>query len=499
MIQQLKLNASPFLKDVFITTLASFVVTLCMVLTISILARSLGPELFGAYSLARRFVGFMFPLTTFGLGITLTRYLALSINDESRGKYFHAATIIYMVVALFSVLLGIIFHRPLTVIIFRDVAYTKLYYLSLFMLIGISFYTLLYSYYRGTNRMRMANMWNVLTIGIFPLFISLFSIYCENLEIIFLLMCLAFYLTIGPIVLAYRKMKIVFLQIHKIEIKEMLHYSTPRLPGQMFFAGLLAIGPFCTPYFGSISDAGLMAIGQSIFLVMQFSVSGFGLVALPKISEMTAKGHKFVLEARINDVLEMVFHCSLFLVVQCFIWSDKIVLIWLGNKYTNAVPIIQIFLLSLCPYLLYVMLRSVIDAVEVKAYNTLNTFVSLVIAFFVTVILGYSGWGVLGIAIGSSTGFALLGGLTVVFISRRFNITILKFNNLVAIILNAIFAAIVLTFKAYLLSNTGLINLLFIMLISVIICLSMYFFVLYRFKVKWIHELRKRLGLGCSF
>jgi O-antigen/teichoic acid export membrane protein len=493
MFKQLKLNASPFLKDVFLTTLTSFVVMLCMVLTISILARSLGPELFGAYSLARRFVGFMFPLTTFGLGVTLTRYLAFSINDESRKNYFHAAIIIYIVVSLFSVLLGIIFHRSLTVIIFRDVVYTKLYYLSLFMLVGVSFYTLLYSYYRGTNRMRMANIWNALVVGILPLLISLFLMYRGNLEMIFLLMGLAYYLTIGPIVLAYRKMKLSFLQIHKNKIKEMLHYSTPRIPGQVFFAGLLAIGPFCASYFGSIRDVGLIVIGQSILRVMQFSVSGFGFVALPKISEISAKGNKIVLEARINDVLEMVFHCSLFLVVQCFIWSDEIVLLWLGNKYANAVPIIQIFILSLCPYLLYVLLRSVIDAVEVKAYNTLNTFVSLVIAFFVTVILEYSGWGILGIAIGSSAGFASLGVLTVLFISKRFNLTILNLHNMLAIIINVIFTVLVLCLKAYLLPNAQFIHVLFVMLISSTICFVFYFYVLSRVRVGWLKELKKRL------
>jgi O-antigen/teichoic acid export membrane protein len=493
MFKQLKLNAGPFLKDIFLTTLTSFVVMLCLVLTISILARNLGPELFGAYSLARRFVIFLFPFTTFCLAVTLTRYLAISRNDESRGNYFHAATIIYIVIALFFVLLGIIFHQSLTVIIFRDVAYTNLYYLSLFMIIGMSFYTLLNSYYRGINRMRMSNIWNALVVGILPLFISLLSMYYGNVEIIFLLMGLAYYLAIGPIVLIYRKMEIIFLQIHKIEIKEMLHYSTPRIPGQMFFAGLLAIGPFCARYFGSISDAGLIVIGQSIFSVMHISVSGFGLVALPKISKISANENKFALEARVNDVLEMVFHCSLFLVVQCFIWSDEIVFIWLGNKYANAVPIIQIFLLSLCPYLLYVMLRWVIDAVEVKAYNTLNTFISIVFAFFVTVLLGYLGWGVLGVAIGSSTGFASLGLLTVLFISRRFNITIIKFHNLLAIILNVILAAIILSFKACLLSNLGLIYLLFIMLISAMLCLIMYFYVLYRLKVGWLNELKKRL------
>ena len=493
MFKQSKLNASPFLKDVFLTTLTSFIVMLCMVLTISILARSLGPELFGVYSLARRFVGFMFPLTTFGLGVTLTRYLAFSVNDESRRNYFHAAIVIYMVVALFFVLLGTIFHRSLTVIIFRDVVFTKLYYLSLFMLVGVSFYTLLYSYYRGTNRMRMANIWNALAVGILPLFISLFSICRGNLDMIILLMGLAYYLTIGPLAVAYRKMKISFLQIRKNTIKEMLQYSTPRIPGQMFFAGLLAIGPFCASYFGSIRDVGLIVIGQSILRVMQFSVSGFGFVALPKISEISAKGNKIFLEARINDVLEMVFHCSLFLVVQCFIWSDEIVLLWLGNKYANAVPIIQIFILSLCPYILYVLLRSIIDAVEVKAYNTLNTFISLVIAFFVTVILEHSGWGILGIAIGSSIGFALLGILTVLFISKRFNLTILNLHNMLAIILNAIIAILVLCVKVYLLTSVGFMHLVFAMLIISTICFVFYFYALSRARVSWLKELKKRL------
>lgn len=498
MVKKLSLGASPFMKDVFWTTLSSFVVMLGMVLTISILARTLGPEQFGAYSLARRFISFVIPFTTFGLGITLTRYLAIAGNDELKGAYIHSASLIYIIIAIFSVLLGLIFNKQLILLVFRDLGYSQLYYLSLLMIVGMSFYMLLYSYYRGTDQVTKANSWNALLVGISPLFIAMLTFYGVRLETIFLLMGLVYFFTIGPIVLIFKKLNVILLQLKRIQIKEMLVYSTPRIPGQMFFTGLMAIGPFCAPYFGSISDAGLIAIGQSIFRVMQFTVAGFGFAALPKVSEIFAKGNQSSLESKINDLLEMILQGSLLLVVLCFVWTDVIVSIWLGDKYANAVPIIQIFLFSLCPYLLYVMLRSIIDAVEVKAYNTMNTMIALVVAFSVTFILGSLGWGVTGIAIGSSAGFAALGLLTMIFVIRRFKITIFKWQNILLIMLNAFFAVLIVFLKRHLLGDFSLAVKLLSMTAACMICFVIYYYVLDKLNVRWLEEIRIRLKVRFS-
>ncbi|MFH1562834.1 MAG: hypothetical protein ABIF11_05390 [Nitrospirota bacterium] len=68
---------SPFLRDVVITSLTSMITILSMIIVTHLLAKGLGPEEFGAYSLTRRLVSTLMPFATLSMGVTLDRYIAL--------------------------------------------------------------------------------------------------------------------------------------------------------------------------------------------------------------------------------------------------------------------------------------------------------------------------------------------------------------------------------------------------------------------------------------
>ena len=281
----------------------------------------------------------------------------------------------------------------------------------------------------------------------------------------------------------------------KSALKELTKFGIPRAPGSIALAGLFTMGPLLASNFGTLKDAGILAIGQSVLRIAQSSVGSFGLVALPKVSQMYAQNKYEALRNGIRDLIAMVLDIGLFLSIQIAIWSDNIINIWLGDAYFEAGGIIRILMTSLCPYLGYVMMRSILDAVEVKAINTLNLWASLSLALCTAVILHFVGWRVLGIAVGMATGFFYLGGATALFLLKRFRISLKEIEIKRTLALNVIFGLLFLGVKLLAGLQTSNLIELGILLVSEVCSLLLYLYWLNRSRRKWIFEVVRRFRL----
>lgn len=189
----------------------------------------------------------------------------------------------------------------------------------------------------------------------------------------------------------------------------------------------------------------------------------------------------------------MIFQLGIFVTIHTFIWSKEIVLVWLGSEYTEAVPIMKILILSLGPYLGYVILRSIVDAVEVRAINTLNLSVSLVIAAVLSIIFVYAGFGIIGLAIGTTIGLVALGIITSLYLMRRYQISFENFMLRRVIVLNILFASSVLLIKQHIapfLSQSHILIVGFIIEGVLFLC-YLYFF--YRKNIGWVLTLKERI------
>ena len=71
------------MRDVLMTTATSGLAVSCLMVVTWLLATRLGPDGFGAYSIARRVLTVLEPVSTLAVGLALTRYLAIA-DDERR-------------------------------------------------------------------------------------------------------------------------------------------------------------------------------------------------------------------------------------------------------------------------------------------------------------------------------------------------------------------------------------------------------------------------------
>jgi O-antigen/teichoic acid export membrane protein len=87
--------------------------------------------------------------------------------------------------------------------------------------------------------------------------------------------------------------------------------------------------------------------------------------------------------------------------------------LFMGTGFGGAVPIVRVCLLAVPPYVMYMMLRSAVDALHDRALNARNLGVAVVAsAAGVLVSLGFGGSAVT-VSAGVLLGFYALGALTV--------------------------------------------------------------------------------------
>ena len=488
-----KIKLSPFLRDLVFTSITSFAVTISLIFVTGILAKGLGPEEFGAYSLARRFIANVAPLILFSMGVSLRRYVAMSDQKDMQGIYIFTALIVIGCMLLIVTCASLIVGKQLTYIIFHSEVYLGLYYASLFFVGCYCLWVIVSSSLFGMQKIRKANILQFFIGAVFPLSIAyLFSETKTSIEIIIFIGSghLISLFVLIPVIMKTRglsldKIKASFITLFK--------YGVPRTPGDFAFAGLFSIGPFLAAYFGSLKDAGFFVVGQYVFRVMEAAIAAFGQVALPKIAQLLSLGDDEYLKTNIESLMIMIFQLGLFATIHTFLWVGEIVFIWLGPDYLETVSIMKILILSIAPYLGYVMLRSVVDAIEVRAINTLNLFLALSFSAVLSIVLQFCGLGMIGLAIGSSAGFALLGVLTGSYLMRRYEISFENFSFGKVLFVNLLLALGVIIFKEYLFCFLGQHSMLVTGFFLEGLLFFFYLYYLYKNETTWTLGIKRRI------
>jgi len=390
---------------------------------------------------------------------------------------------------------GILFQSQLTLLIFRDTIYQYLFVGALWLMVGYSLHTVLYAFYRGQNRMGQANALQLVIVALGPLLVALGFAQTGRADLIIWLQAVLTGCTVflvgahlfRAVVRSGRQLAL------SASLRQLMHYGLPRVPGGFALAGLFAIGPFLAPYFGSLKDAGYLTTGQSVLPLMQGGMVAFGLVALPRLAKMATDGQVEAITRTIRSVIALVLHIGLFLTLQGVLWADEVVMVLLGPQYQEAIPIMRVVLVSLVPYLSYVMLRSVVDAVDDRAINTMNLFIALAVAAVTGLLASLAGLGILGLAAGCSLGFVALGTTTVLHLARAYRLEWRTFDLAPILLINFGFLLLGLLVKIVLEKNLEGWPLLGGTLIAVCGMSGLYAFALWRLNVIWLGEFTRRL------
>lgn len=405
-----------FVRDVAMTMATSVLTIVALVAATRMAATGFGPEGFGAYMLSRRILATLEPLSTAAMGTALTRALAREPGDAL--PLLSAGFVLATLSALtcFAAMVGA--DRLLAEHVFQSVTYIPLVRATAATVLGYSVFTTAYSWYRGSDRMAAANGLQFAATAIGPAIATLVY-HRPGQEAALVAATAVFTFAAGaPVAVeVFRRRELVTGIGQRMAL--LARYSWPRIIDGLSFTALLALAPFLVVVGGSLRDAAFVAVGQLILRVVEAVTEGLGRVALPAFARMHAGEAVDRLADRVGSLVAAVFHISTFVTLQLLVFAPLLTSVWLGPDYAEAGLVVRLSVLAILPYMMFVTLRSVLDAIEPRPVNTVNLMISVGVAVIASAIALRLGQGARGLTLATSVAFTLLGALTLRSVVKR--------------------------------------------------------------------------------
>lgn len=364
------------------TMLAEIAVMISGILLLKLAAQFLDPAGFGEYTLSRRAVGLLYLPLVMGLGIAAPRYIAIAmagaLPEHSASSFAFAALICGMLPPLVVAALMNIDQNAASAVLFGDTSLVELVRPASIALVGIALHSMVYAVYRGRGEMAFANVMQVVSLGLIPVAVFLLSerdaaallgatgvawIVASAVSLLFLIGRL---LKTGERFAHPRKHAGV-----------LLRFGLPRLPGEFALVGLFAIPALLALRAQGVVAAGQFSAALSLVTIFSGAFTPVGLLVLPRASALAAQGNI----AGVRRIAGRVLLVGT-VVAVCGVIVGQVVLApliqwYFGAAFLPAVPVFRICLIAAIPYIVYVLLRNVLDALDVRAINSRNLLMAL--------------------------------------------------------------------------------------------------------------------------
>jgi O-antigen/teichoic acid export membrane protein len=402
-------------KDYIITFATEFVVLISGILIFKLAANSLGADGFAAYSLCRRTLYVIYPVLLLGFGIGIPRFIAFacaSSRSKSSDGYFLVGAIISGAVTATAVFVFQAFSKGISFIFFGDKIYEYLILPMNLMIMGIVIHSLCYSYFRGKLDMMKANALQLINLGVVP--VAVFFFFGRSITSILMLTGIAW------IACASGFFIYIMTRLHpepgniRAQAKELVAYSLQRLPGDFGLAALVALPGTFAAHSAGLKEGGAVAFGYSLLSMVGTAFAPLGLILLPQASRMIANGDLHLVKAYSRKILALAIGFTGFGIMVFEIFNKKIIRLYLGAEFIEVAAITRPILIGALAYAIYVSVRSIIDAYYLKAMNTKNIIISLVVFIILAGLSLLVHWQSFGIIAASLISFYLLAALTLI-------------------------------------------------------------------------------------
>ena len=364
------------------TMLAEVVVMVSGVLLLKLAADLLGPLGFGEYTLTRRAIGLMYLPLVLGLGIAAPRYIAIAragaLPGHSGRTFAAAALLVGMTPPVVAVFLLNASPATASLMLFGTTSLEHLVRPASLALAGIALHSMVYAVYRGRSEMSFANAMQVVSLGAVP--VAVFLMVERNAAAVLEATGVAWIgvSTIALLALALREQHedrgTAGIRDH---LSLLIKFGLPRVPGEFALVGLFAIPALIAVRFDGVVSAGQFSAAMSLVTIFSGAFTPIGLVVLPKASAMAAIGDIPGVRSLTTRILIAGMLIAGVGVLLGEIAIPPLVAWYFGAAFLPAVPVFRVCLLAALPYVAYVLLRNVLDALDVRAVNSRNLLIAL--------------------------------------------------------------------------------------------------------------------------
>jgi len=366
------------------TLITELTVMAASILVLKLAAQFLGAVGFGEYTLSRRAVSLLYLPLVMGLGIAAPRYISISRAGALPGyspRSFALATLTAgLVPALIVIMLMNLSPAGASVLLFGTSSMAQLVPAATIALGGLTMHSMVYAVFRGRGDMRLANSLQLINNGIIP--VSAFLLVSHDAPTVLTATGTTWMLTSAAALVA------VMVREKTAENPEygfgdhlrlLLRFGVPRVPGEFALVGLFALPALIALRTQGVVAAGQFSAGMSLLSLVAGVFAPVGLVILPRASAQAAQGdlqglRRVVLKLLAGGIV-LVFAAVAIgeLLIPPFVrW-------YFGKDFVPAIPVFRMCLLGAIPYVVYVLLRNILDALDVRAVNSRNLIITLVL------------------------------------------------------------------------------------------------------------------------
>jgi O-antigen/teichoic acid export membrane protein len=245
---------------------------------------------------------------------------------------------------------------------------------------GLAIHTIVYAIFRGRGEMRLANLLQLFNNGVVP--VTAFYLAPHDAAVVLMATGATWIVTSGMalIVVLMREKLDERPERNTVEhLRLLLRYGLPRVPGDFALVGLFALPALIALRAHGVVAAGQFSAGMSLLALVSGVFAPVGLVVMPRAAAQAAIGDL----AGLRRLMVRMLVGGMVLVVAGVIVGELLIpsfVRWyFGKEFEPAIPIFRACLLGAIPYVVYVLLRNILDAMDVRALNSRNLIVTLVL------------------------------------------------------------------------------------------------------------------------
>jgi O-antigen/teichoic acid export membrane protein len=381
-----KFRLHPFFTDVLLTGVTQVLILLANLFMVSLVSNWMGLVALGEYLLLKRVSAWLLTATQLGLGVALPREIAHACEDTKvRAKQYFAAALVVLVPLLAVVsMVALLASKTVAQLCFGSPKIDLVYALVL-LLTGSCLQTIVFAYYRGLQRMRLANFVQLGGLVAVPLlaFAAERSSHSPALliEATGIGMAVISIVWAVPIIFKSRNFRSHFVP----DAGRLLGYGVVRVPGDIACGALLTLGPVMVSHYTSMEQLSYMLLGVTCLSMASLAFWPVVMLLLAKVSNLLGAGRSEDVKEYVQHLRSAVIQLSALVMTQAFIFVGPLARWWLGASYLPGLPVICIIMFAIPGFMYYYTMRSVLDAASTTPYNTRNVMLALAIFCAVSV------------------------------------------------------------------------------------------------------------------
>jgi O-antigen/teichoic acid export membrane protein len=416
----------PFFRDISVTVVAQACVALGGLLLARLLAHNTGADGFASYSLVKQGVNVLFPIVTVGLVGGLPRYLALprEEGDPDPGSYLAAGALICWGATALAAGIALAIPKVVAGVFFGSSDASEYVLPFALLLAATSTFYIAYGYYRGLLRLKAGSMLQISALAALPpLVVALFPDEPVNHLIVVMAAGTAILSLLAISIPLARGIRATGERSLGLAARRLWGYGHRRIPGEMAQLGLFVLVPILAAHVASLTDVAYLSAGQQVLSIASLAVLPLGLVLLPSLARMWTEDRERT-SRYVAQLSAFAASLAIFVSLQALLFAQIAVVAWLGDEFEGGGAVVTVTVAPTALFIVYLMLRSTLDAVAVKSYNSRNNLIALgVFVVVAAILLGFDlGRPVMGVAWAFAAGVATQGMLTFATVHNFFRV-----------------------------------------------------------------------------